>query len=155
AGDARSSTSLGDKQSVGTSDSVLHACKSLLCFRHELPQDSTELLKTSGLLGVQYGVQEDGLLDGAFQLLYACSALAPSFVRRLEDVWAANVACWQLQSGGSNELSPDGVLAAVGLLSVYVQYSANLALDSEAAQTEFFEFVLREGVAGVLSLLLL
>src|SRR3546814_19200368 len=123
------------EQSVGSSDSVLEACKNLLCFRHELPnngpsnlQDSSELLKSSGLLGVEYGVHESGLLYGAFQLLHACSVLAPSFVRRLDEIGAANIACWQLQSGGSNKLRPVCVLAAAGWLYLYTHHSASPAL---------------------------
>jgi fused-like protein len=113
------------------------------------------------LRGCEFGARQGGVLDGVLMLLADVASLHHHFTnpRKGVGIKYAPLICKQLQAGGSGEISPRGVLAALRFLSLICTPSWSTGVGSPDGQTKEAASILsmarQDGFVGLISLLCL
>jgi len=111
---------------------------------HQASATTFECEATASLEGSEFGAPVSGMLDFALQLLSEVVKLYPAAVVKLAEGRLWQPLCRQLHHGGHGEMSPVGCVAALKLVSAFL----------DAPSSELYEQLLHEGVLWVSSALL-
>ena len=103
------------------------------------------------LEGSEFGGRSSGILDDTVIFLADAVALYPALASKVVAGRLWQPLCRQLATGGNGELSPEGTLAALGLLKALLESTASL---TGTPPVDLYEQLASEGVLALFSALL-